>query len=190
MIDHSKLMEILMKKMLSAILLLCLTANVFATSHLEAVMDDFQYAMAVEWDQKDIKFQAAQTKKLIAGLEASGASTEELLALVEKKVPNKKMVEAIKLKLSLKNISSEQEIAQVVAESSKDFGVKGASWNGDVVSNVGVVLVVAVLAYAVYRAVAYECVETEYQFTCRGSVVDGSDRCFYADVCVRSEKKD
>lgn len=178
-----------MKKIIGLMLLICFSVNTFAASNLETIIDDFQYTMSVEWDQKDMKFHEAQTRIFIEKLAASGATNEELLTLVENKTQDKKMLEAIKLKLKLSPIESKDELARILSENSKAFYSKGASWNGDAVSAIGVAAVVIILGYVIYHAVAYKCVETDYRFQCTGHPADGNQRCYWGDVCVKSEKR-
>lgn len=128
-------------KLLSLIVALCFTMNVFASTGsldaFEAAMDDYQYAMSVEWDQKDVKFQEAKTKEFfnkMQGLIAEkNLSQKDIITVVEKKLNNKAAVEALKLKMSLAgDLNSQEELANFMRDASKDLYSQGASWNGTV----------------------------------------------------------
>lgn len=146
-----------MKKMISLVLLFCLSLNVMADTagvlKLERQLDDYKYAMTVEWDQKDVKFKDAKTKEFYAGLEKlvreDGVSQLEIMALMEKKFVNHKALEALRLKLALLgNAKSPETLAKALEDSSKDMYTQGASWNGEIVIPLAIgIIVVAVIAY-------------------------------------------
>lgn len=180
-----------MKKLLALVLVFTFSANVFAastaSSELEKSLDDYQYAMTVEWDQKDVKFQEAQTNAFFAKMgsliKEKGLQQDEIIALAEKKIANKQTVEAIKLKLAMiGQVNSSQELSAVLKDVSKDMYAKGASWNGDVVLTGGlIVLVVAVVGYAVWFSATHHCVETSQRWECDSRTDCGTD--YYGSVC-------
>ena len=195
-----------MKKLLSLLLVLCFSANVIAgsTSGLERALDEYQFALTVEWDQKDQKFYDAKTQAFFAEvgslIKEKGLKQEEIIALAEKKINNKQTVEALKLKLNLiGNVKNSSELASVLKEVSKDMYSKGASWNGDAVLTTGlVVLVVAVVGYAIWFGATHTCVEYSERWECDsrtdcgtdyyGSVCYTDTTCGWNDYCVRYEK--
>ena len=198
-----------MKKLLSIVLAFTFTFNVFAASTasqaLEKSLDNYQYAMTVEWDQKDQKFSDAQTEKFLAEMgrliKEQGLKQEEILALAEKKIANKQTIEAMKLKLALiGDVKNSSELASVLKEVSKDMYSRGASWNGDVVLTAGlVVLVVAVVGYAVWFSATHECVAWSERWECDtyrdcgydyyGSICYTDTTCRWVDYCTRYQKK-
>ncbi len=198
-----------MKKLLSIVLALTFTCNVFAastaTQELEKSLDNYQYAMQVEWDQKDQKFADAQTEKFLAEMgkliKEKGLKQEEIMAIAEKKIANKQTVEAMKLKLALAgNVRNSAELAAVLKDVSKDMYSRGASWNGDVLLSAGlVVLVVAVVGYAIWFSANHECVEWSERWECDtytdcgtdyyGSICYTDTSCRWDDYCTRYEKK-
>jgi hypothetical protein len=196
-----------MKKILSIVLALTFSLNVFAgaaTAELEKSLDNYQYALTVEWDQKDQKFYDAKTQAFFAEvgslIKEKGLKQEEIIALAEKKINNKQTVEALKLKLNLiGNVKNSSELASVLKEVSKDMYSKGASWNGDAVLTTGlVVLVVAVVGYAIWFGATHTCVEYSERWECDsrtdcgtdyyGSVCYTDTTCGWNDYCVRYEK--
>lgn len=198
-----------MKKLLSVVLAFTFTFNVFAastaTQELEKSLDNYQYAMTVEWDQKDQKFSDAQTEKFLADMgkliKEKGLKQEEILALAEKKIANKQTVEAMKVKLALiGSVRNSSELASVLKDVSKDMYSQGASWNGDVVMTAGlVVLVVAVVGYAIWFSANHRCVEYSERWECDtyrdcgydyyGSICYSDTTCQWVDYCTRYEKK-
>jgi hypothetical protein len=176
-----------MKKLFSLILVLCFSTNIMAAStvNLERAMDEYQFSLTVEWDQKDqAVYQAktdaffAQMAKMIA---AEGLSREEILAVAEKKMQNKQQLEALKLKLSLVGkVSNSQELANVLQSSVKDMYQAGASWNGEALMPIGIgLLVAAVVGYAIWFSATHECVSYDERWECH----ETSNCDSYGDYC-------
>ncbi len=209
-------------RLVSLFVALCFSVNVMASTgtvqELERHLDDYHYALSVEWDQKDQKFYDAKTNEFFAKLQTlikeDGLSQDQIMTLVNNKVPNKAVVDALKLKLSLLSKgASAEELAAIVKESSKDFYSQGASWNGSVVFPVAIgLLVAAVIGYSIWWDANHECVAYESQYVCNtynnchysggsydpyyggsygGTYCYGSQytTCGYADVCTQYAKK-
>lgn len=210
-------------RLVSLFVALCFSVNVMASTgtvqELERHLDDYHYALSVDWDQKDQKFYDAKTNEFFAKIQKlikeDGLSKDQIMTLVNNKVPNKAVVDALKLKLSLlAKGSSAEELAVIVKESSKDFYVQGASWNGSVVFPVAIgLLVAAVIGYSIWWDANHECVAYESQYVCNtynnchyngGGYYDpyyggsyGGTYCYgtpyttcgYADVCTQYAKK-
>lgn len=203
-------------RLLSVILAFTLSMNVFAGSvvELEKSLNDYHYALTVEWDQKDAAFYEAKSQEFFAQMskliKEEGLSQAEVLKLAESKM-DKASVEALKLKFSLLSKgSSAEELAQTIKESSKNLYAQGASWNGSVIIPVAVGLVIAgVIGYAIWFSVTHECVAYEERYVCNtynncnysggyygGGYYGGScygtgyTSCGYRDVCTEYAKKD
>lgn len=172
-------------RFVSLLVAFCFSLNVMASTgtiqELERHMDDYQYALSVEWDQNDQAFYDAKTnaffEKMGKTIAAGNLSQEEILKMVEAKSKNKDAINALKLKVSLlaKNASAE-ELANIVKESSKDLYAKGASWNGEVVFSVALGLVlVGALVYSIWWSATHECVAYENQYVC-----NTYDNCYYS----------
>ena len=163
-------------RIISFLVAFCFSLNVMASTgtiqELERHMDDYQYALSVEWDQEDQAFYEAQTKaffeKMGKLINENGLTQDQILKLVETKTKNKQAIEALKLKLSvLAKGASVEELAQIVKEYSKDLYSQGASWNGHVVFSVVIgLVVVGALAYSIWWDASHECVAWENQYTC------------------------
>lgn len=180
-----------MKKLLSFLLVLCFSANVMAgsTLGLERAMDEYQYSLTVEWDQKDQKVYQAKTDAFFAEMAkliaAEGLSQAEILAVASKKMSNKAQFEALKLKLSLAGKApSSSELAGVLQSSVKDMYQSGASWNGDaVLPVVGGLLVAAIIGYAIWFHATHECVATDERWECSSYTECDA----YGDYCYTDE---
>ena len=170
--------------------------------------------MTVDWDQKDQSFYAAKTEAFYAELgelmKNGNVSKADLIAMLETKVADKKAVEAIKAKLTtVASADSSAELAQILSQNSDKFYSRGASWNGEVVSIGLGVLIVGVIAYAIWWSATHECVAYENQYVCSttgGGYCGGSygggyysggsyhcgpqyTYCGYQDVCTEYAKK-
>lgn len=210
-------------RIVSLLVAFCFSLNVMASTgtvtELERALDNYHYSLTVEWDQKDQKFYDAKTTEFFTALEKmikeKGLTQEQIMNLVEKKVNNKNMVEALKLKMSLLGKgSSAEELARMIKDSAKDMYTQGASWNGEVLISVGIgLLVAAVIGYSIWWDANHECVAYESQYVCNtynnchydpgyydpyyGGYVGGGNYCYgpgyttcgYADVCVEYAKK-
>lgn len=171
-----------MRKLLSFILLLCLNLNAFAgvggTLKLERLIDDYQYVVTVEWDQKNQQFYDQETQKFFAGMQKliqeESLTKAEVLTLMEKKLVSKNTLESLKLKLSLlsKNESSE-DLAKALKDSAKDMYSQGANWNGEVIIPLAIgIVVIAALAYKWWWDVHHKCVAWEEKYECSTSSWD------------------
>lgn len=206
----------------SLLLAFCFTFNVMAASgtvsEFERAMDDYHYALSVEWDQQDQAFYDARTKEFFSRLKNlignEGLSGEQIMTVVEKRAGNKTAVNALKLKMELiqKNSSSE-DLAALIKESSREIYAQGASWNGQAIVPVAIGLLIAgAIGYAVWWSATHECVSYENQYVCNtysncsyygggynpnygggyygGSYCYGSyTTCGYENVCTQYAKK-
>lgn len=181
-----------MQKIISFFLLICLTTNVFASTGtvqaLEAHLDEYQYALTVDWDQKDQKFYDTATEAFFQKMQVlitDGHLTKaEVLTMVEKKSANKNAVEALKLKFTLLSMQdSPKALAQAIKDSSKEMYSQGASWNGEVMIPLGIGLVIiAVLAYKWWWDANHKCVSWEERYDCSSSTWDDRSCSTVTDV--------
>ena len=158
-------------RFISALLCLCLTFNVMAASgtvsELEKALDEYQYSLTVEWDQKDQAFMTAKTEAFYATLSNlmnQGLTQEEILTVVSKKSKNPKEVEALKLKMETLagKATSASDLAQAITATSKGMYSTGASWEGSaILISVGIVAVIgAAIAYSVWFDNNHTCIAT------------------------------
>jgi hypothetical protein len=159
-------------KLISALVAFCFTMNVFAASgtinELSVVMDDYQYAMTVEWDQKDMAFKSKQLELLSARmgeLFKDGLTAQDVNVLIENRFKNSQVAEAAKIKLALMGDKiTPANVVDLLKTSSTDIYSNGASWNGDVQYFVWGGVIIAIIAIAVaysqWKSDNYECAET------------------------------
>ncbi len=178
-------------KFLSLLLCLCLSTNVFCSTNLrdlEISLDEYHYALTVEWDQNDKDFYNAQTEKFFAAVRACGLSKEEVLSFVEKKAKNKSTVDSLKLKAEIfsKQADSSKELAELLLNSSSDFYSQGANWTGDTVLIGGIVIVLgALIAYGIWWNVKYECVSSERYRDCDWETDRDGERDYVCETKTR-----
>lgn len=186
-------------KLFSALLCLCFVLNGLAAtgsvSALDKALDQYQFALTVEWDQRDQKVYQAQTQAFFVEvarlMRDEGLTTESVVAVVEKKAQGRIDVKALKLKLELlsKNANSSDDLARLLSDNSQQFYQRGASWDGEVALYIGLgVLFAAALAYTIWWNIKYECVDYDYVRDCdwiEDSDGDRDYRCGYDRKCVQ-----
>lgn len=163
-------------RIISLLVAFCFTFNVMASTgtvqELERVLDDYQYSLSVEWDQKDSEFYDVKTKEFFGKLERlikeEGLTQDQMMSLIEKKANNPSVINALKLKLSLLDQgSSTDDLVALIKDSTKDLYSQGASWNGQVVYTViAGLLVAAIVGYSIWFDVNHECVSYDTQYVC------------------------
>lgn len=185
-------------KFVALVLSLCFTMNVMAStgtiSALEKSLDNYQYALTVEWDQKDQAFYEKTTNAFfteMTSLMSQGMTKEAVLKVLELKMQNKELVKAVNVKLSLMgdNLSPET-LVQVVKDEAKNLYAAGASWNGDVVLWGAGILIVAALAYTIWWNATHECVSYNTDYVCGSPSEVYGHQCWYQEYCELYEKKD
>lgn len=185
-------------KLLSILLSLCLTFNVLAASgtisEFERSLDEYQYALTVEWDQKDQVVYERETKaffkKMNSMMATQGLTEAEILKVLEGKMHDKKALEAIKLKLSLLDkAKTESELAAVLKENADAIYSKGASWNGDVTYYIIGAVAVLAIGYAIWFYSTHECNSYNTSYTCSDTSVAYGTQCYYYEYCEFYKKK-
>lgn len=161
-------------KFFSLLILFTLSFNALASSGtlsaLEGHIDNYQYALTVEWDQKNDDFYKETTddffNKLSYLLEEEGLSREDILQVAENKLAGRVDIDALKLKLSLvSGVNETSDLAEVLKENTDNFYQRGASWDGEVMGYLGIGLIgAALIGYAIWHSVNYECIEYDYRW--------------------------
>ncbi len=178
-------------KILSIVLSLCLTMNVLAASgtvsEFEKSLDNLQYSLTVEWDQKNQDVYEKVSQKFFDEMEHMMANQqltqEQIISVLEKKVANKKALEAIKLKLSLMGKVNESQLAEVLKESSKEMYTQGASWNGDVVTPIIIGVAVLAIGYLIWFHATHECNSYNTSYSCANTSEVYGTQCYYSEYC-------
>ena len=127
-------------KFLSWILLLCFVSNAFASTgavaELERALNDYQYNMVVDWDQKDKaqaeKFSYEFFARLDDLFQKDGLSNEDVMSYMETRIQDKKRLAELQGQVSMiaNKANSSKELARLLSENAGAFESKGASWNG------------------------------------------------------------
>lgn len=197
-------------KVISILIAFCFTMNVFAStgglSELSSAMDEYQFAMTVEWDQKDQAFKNKQLEILSAKmgeLFKKGLTSQEVNKLIETRFQNSKAVEAAKLKVSLMgNKLTPSNVVEVLKDSSSDIYSNGASWNGNtqlfVIGGVIVAIVAILVAYSQWKDANYVCTERAIADYCTDTFdCDDYYGCSYVGTecgsyerCIKEERTD
>jgi hypothetical protein len=116
---------------------------------LKAVIDEFNYSLSVEWDQKDQSFLNAQSEKLtreLQRLQQSGISNQELMNQVLLEIKDQNLAREIQTTfsmVSLNAMSAKEAQEHIKTAVSKSYAT-GASWNGS--AFVGVVAALVLIA--------------------------------------------
>ncbi len=163
-------------RFISALLCFCLTFNVMAASgtvqELEKAIDDYQFALTVEWDQKDATVMTEKTDafyQTLSQLMMKGLTQNEVMNLVTAKTKNPKELEAltIKMKMFADKASSSTDLAQIITDNSKEFYSHGASWSGYATASVGAFIVIgALIGYSMWWDSKHTCVATAQGTQC------------------------
>lgn len=164
-------------KFLTWILVLCFTSQAMAASvreGLETAMNDFEYDMVVEWDQKDTKKAAEFSQKFSEKLEVlyqQGLSNDTLMKYIESRVTDKKKLAAIQASalMSTNGGTSAENVAKALQDNMDNFGNRGASWTGGVAYAAVIAGLLALTALIIYQIVwnhKNRCAEAEMVEEC------------------------
>jgi hypothetical protein len=183
------------KKMITMMMVVSIfTVNAYAASNsgLKAAFDELNYALSVEWNQKDQEFYSAQMKKfseVVHDLQAKGLTNSQLIDFVKAEVKDEKVARDMQTALTMISIQkmSPSEAADYMSKTMKNSYAKGASWSGDatmLLLGVGVLAIVIAVAlsgsysgggngcYDYYTCDTYCYSDYYWGYTCR-------DDCYY-----------
>lgn len=166
-------------KFLSWILLVCFFTNAQASTEslqeLTKALNDYQYNMTVEWDQKDKSKSEEFSKDFFKSMNTlfveKGLSNEDVTKFLESAVKDKKKLEELKMEMSLaaKKANSNDELAKILSSNSSSFEMRGASWNGTLTSVAMIatlVIITALIAYQAYFNLNHYCSEKRVYQSC------------------------
>lgn len=121
---------------------------------LKTAFDELNFALTVDWDQKDKSFYQAQVKEFnekIASLQANGLTNSELLDFATSQVKDEALAKDITTAFSMISINklSKEEARKLMLKTVSKTYDKGASWSGrGVASGALVVLLLALVGVA------------------------------------------
>lgn len=146
------------KKFIALTLLVCflsVEANAATHNGMKAAFDDLNYALSVEWDQKDKAFYSAQMDKFkdnLTALQKQGVSNQELIEFALAQVKDEKVAKDLRTAftmISINKMSSLEAQEYVTAVMNKSYN-QGASFIGSVILTtfflVAIVAVAAIVA--------------------------------------------
>ncbi len=142
------------KKFITLMMVMAIfTVQAHATTQngLKAAFDEMNYALTVEWDQKDQSFYENQLKSFTATvreLQKSGLTNAQMIEFAKTQVKDAKVAKDLETAFSMITINkmSSEEASRYMMESMKRSYSNGASWNGDVLVYLAVGLLIVALA--------------------------------------------
>ncbi len=125
-------------------------AQAASQNGLKAAFDEMNYALTVEWDQKDQSFYEAQIKNFISvvrGFQKAGMTNSQMIDFAKSEIKDAKVAKDLETAFSMITINkmSSEEASEYMISSMKRAYSNGASWNGDVV----IIFAVAIAIIAV-----------------------------------------
>ncbi len=140
-------------KVFTLLISLLLSFNVFAsTSDLSALIDEHQFFLTVDWDQKDqaaLELKEKEFGQKFADIaQREKLTQEDVLKVIEQKIHSPELVKR------LRNLKPGPEaLKDFLNESRANLYSQGASWNGDA-TVVGITLALVILTVgAAYLAI-------------------------------------
>lgn len=142
------------KKLFAFSIMVCLfTVQAHATTQngLKAAFDELNYSLTVNWDQKDPVFYQRQMdtfRSTLATLSAQGLSNQELVQFSLSQVKDQKLAKDMETAFNMISINkmTPSEAQRYVTDIMNKNYSQGASWGGEVI--VGVLVVVILVAVA------------------------------------------
>lgn len=156
-------------KMFTVVMSLLLSFNLFAsTADLGRLIDEHQFFLTVEWDQKDKG--VLEMKEKVFGEKFSeiarlGKLTQEdILMLIEERTQSPELVKRLRLRLSLLPLNAGPEaLKKLLEETKRDLYAQGASWNGDTTTvGIAVALVIITVAAAYFAITSKKDIDCHY----------------------------
>lgn len=200
-------------KFLSWLLILCFTTQAaFAGTvreDLTSALNNYEYSMVVEWDQKDKEKAEAFSKQFIAEVQKlidRGLKKEELLSVVESRVTSPERLATIKMKAALlkDSVTDAQGVANLLQSELTELGQRGASWNGEVqmyvLAIVPLILLGALIIYQHMWNQSHRCKTAAREMVCETVCDDWSysesancdswgQNCSGGEYCVSSHEE-
>ena len=144
------------KKLIALMLVLSIfTVQAHASTNdgLKAAFDELNYALTVEWDQKDKDFHADQMRKFTAtirDLQSKGLTNAQLVEFAKSQVKNAQVAKDLETALNMIQINkmSPSEANKYILDTMKKSYSAGASWNGEVFIYLAVGVLIVALAVA------------------------------------------
>lgn len=146
-----------MKFFFSLILSLIVMATPISASAnpIKSIVDEFQYALTVEWDQKDHAFYNNKVSQFHSQLNAIGANQNDVIILIAEQTKNANLKAELKNIITLISINklNKDQSSNMINDALAKHSAAGASWNGEVFLIGGVAaFVAAIFAYVIINS--------------------------------------
>ncbi len=134
-----------------AVLFIFMINTSSANDGIKSVLQDYQFAVTVEWDQKDPAFLKAQEEKLLSSVETlmlNGHSPRELIQESLSLIPDERQRAEVEQSMAHfeKGEISKEDISNLLKQHSGHMSQAGATW-----SPVAYVLIGVVVTYAAFK---------------------------------------
>lgn len=129
-------------------------AHATAQNGLKAAFDEMNYALTVEWDQKDQSFYESQLKQFtgtVRELQKKGLTNQQMIDFAKSQVKDAKAAKDLETAFSMITINkmSSEEASLYMMETMKRSYSNGASWAGDALIYLAAGLLIVALAVGV-----------------------------------------
>ena len=149
----------MLRKIISLFIVMTLfTVQAQASVHdgLKAAFDELNYALTVEWDQKDKAVYESEMKKFMAtvrDLQKNGLSNDEMMAFAKSQVKDARVAKDLETAFTMITINkmNSEEASKFMMDTMKRSYSKGAAWSQDASAYliVGIIIVAVAVAVAV-----------------------------------------
>lgn len=142
------------KKLFAFSMIFCflvVNANAVTNNNLKAAFDELNYALSVDWDQKDQDFYKSQMDKFnstLSALQAQGMTNQEMIDFTLSQLKDAKAQKDLQTALTMVQINrmGAKEAQKYVTDVMNKSYSRGASWGGEVI--VGAIVLVLIVAVA------------------------------------------
>lgn len=129
-------------------------AHATAQNGLKAAFDEMNYALTVEWDQKDQSFYEKQLKQFtgkVRELQKQGLTNQQMIDFAKSQVKDAKAAKDLETAFSMITINkmTSEEASLYMMETMKRSYSNGASWAGDALIYLAAGLLIVALAVGV-----------------------------------------
>ena len=126
------------------------SASTVGAHGIQSVIEEFNYSISVEWDQKDPAFYKAQVESLkseLAALQADGVPMSDIIEASVASIKDAKLAADMKAALEVVQAGKLgiEEAQSMVFEAARNSNNRGASWSSDVFVFIGPIIGIALV---------------------------------------------
>jgi hypothetical protein len=126
-------------------------------SGLKAAYDELNYTLSVDWDQRDPAVYDRGTKTFfdaVRDLQRAGLTNDEMIAFARDQIKDARVARDLETAFSMitTNKMTSEEAAKYMLDTLKHSSASGAAWNGDIIRQYGVMILVVAIAVGVVVA--------------------------------------